>query len=391
MTEDPNLDYITIAHVSDVHFSEKFWDDPNDDPKIPGRWGHDIQAFVALTNALETISWNFLVVSGDVSRVGSKNSFVFFRQWLESGIAGPGDLNYGLNLENSKSHWIVVPGNHDRFNEEHIQSRLDNYLTFLPPVVPSKPLEFRTTQGVRINFHLYDSSWEDGGFALGRLEPHDMLPKTLNSDDIDVAVMHHHLIQPVGHPREKWSEVVNSAEAIAYFLNCKFDALLFGHTHKEYIDKLPSELVAKLVPDRRKCRRLLSKLLPLVLVNNLIGGSGLGNYKKIRTKDGQHPKTSKYLEYLHVKKVLKKNVKGPSEFESVSQFYQHLDQFGSNFDDLVEDRKVHSLAISMSPSGCQIEASRKGFNVIKFGIDKGTHVTTELFSYLFDGVKFQPK
>ncbi len=69
---------VAIAHITDLHFSESLLK-PNESTRLPHRYGHDLDALYQLDSRLKSTKWDILVVSGDVSRVGHRDSFLLAR------------------------------------------------------------------------------------------------------------------------------------------------------------------------------------------------------------------------------------------------------------------------------------------------------------------------
>ena len=151
-----------------------------------------------------------LIITGDVSRIGNAESFEWMRNWLENEIVF-GDVRVGLNLsKNNDRHYVIIPGNHDRFNGGLTQESLDRYHQEFPPI-RSGEVVTRTIRGRTVNFHLFDSTVQKGGFAYGEIADKALVAKRLNETDIDIALLHHHFLQPPKHQREIATELRNSA------------------------------------------------------------------------------------------------------------------------------------------------------------------------------------
>ena len=222
---------IKIIHISDLHISEHLLRGAEKGFYLPHRYGHDVQAFLALDQYLKESIWDLLLITGDVSRIGNIQSFEWVRNWLENEIFF-GATHLGLNLSKSSERtYLIIPGNHDRFKGKLQQGSLDLYHKEFP-VVRSGSVKSLTIREHKINVHFFDSTTPDGGFAYGKIEQRDLTPKNLSDDDIDLALLHHHFLQPPKQPREISTELTNSSVVAAYMLNAGFDGIFFGHTHK---------------------------------------------------------------------------------------------------------------------------------------------------------------
>jgi len=197
---------ISIAHITDLHISESLLK-PNAAMRLPHRWGHDIDALYSLDAQLKATLWDALVVSGDVSRIGHRDSFVLAQNWLERDIA-VGSFTIGLNLQHKSIPYVIVPGNHDRFNDSLTQDVLDDHYATFPYIQPGS-VSTCTVNGITVNFHLYDSSCRGGGFAVGKIDQIAMTPRACSLGTLDIAVLHHHLFPPPGYGTDIFGDVDN--------------------------------------------------------------------------------------------------------------------------------------------------------------------------------------
>lgn len=217
---------VKIIHISDLHISEHILRGPSDKSQIMHRYGHDVAAFLALDRFLRETKWDILIITGDISRIGNKESFEAARNWLENEMVF-GDTRIGLNLSKSTTQrYVVVPGNHDRFNGQLTQHSLDNYHQEFPVVRPGEVKEIIINDEI-VNLHLFDSTEGNKTFAHGAIQQRCLVPKQLKEEHIDLALLHHHFLQPPKHPREADTELSNSAEVAAYMLSAGFDGIFF--------------------------------------------------------------------------------------------------------------------------------------------------------------------
>lgn len=361
-----------IVHISDLHISEHILRGPSRDAYLPHRYGHDVAAFLALDSFLKNSDWDLLLVTGDVSRIGNVSSFEWARNWLENEIVF-GQTRIGLNLSKSDSkHYVMVPGNHDRFNGKLTQSSLDNYHKEFQPVQSGAVERFKLGDFV-VNVHLFDSTWEKGGFAFGQIDQRSLVAKKLSDEEIDLAVLHHHFLRPPKHPREIKTELINSTEVAAYMLNSGFDGIFFGHTHKGYIGRPSVEVLSGLLNDRRKVARFAKSKFPKIYLHLdrlLSKDKGLIAYERESTQNGQLPTLESYFNYLYLRQK-GFNLRGPSKFRDIKEFYEQMKLIPSDRSmekELVRIKKKMIL-VSLAPSACQAEATWNGFHVIEIGKD----------------------
>jgi len=381
---------ITIIHISDLHLSEELTNDSG--LELPHRFGHNIPSFLALDGFLKSEQWDVLVISGDISRVGSPNSFIWARNWLESKLR-IGNIELGLDAlgdaNRERRHVVIVPGNHDRFNGNMTQSSLDNYYDQFSPLIKAGTSTKFEIRGQTINFHLYDSSAENGTFAEGEIDSTCLNPKQFKPSELNVAVLHHHFIQPPSHERETKTEIINSSKVAEHFVGNRFDAVLFGHTHKSYIAYLSREILLGALSDKRKRRGLLRGIVRLLTRRN--SDECLVSYKREATQSGRYPLLAYFLAYLYLRNR-GQEVRGPVEFRSPREFHAYLDGF-SGKDDLkgeLERLMKDRMLISMAPSACQDEAKWKGLHKIQLARDANGGLHAEWDRYEFNGAHFTP-
>lgn len=261
------MEEVVIVHLSDLHFSERdFWKGYHEKSDWPHRNGHDPSMLIALDKILKSSSctWDKIVISGDLSRVGHEDSFGYVKNWLYGEIIAPNGQKIGLKLAEERDDCIVVPGNHDSFNEGLIQHSLANYDKYFPHISGSKLIKTEAN-GISINFHLYDSTYPKGGFAKGYICPSNFpFPSGFKTDDetLDIVVVNHHLAQHPEHKRHKTLEMVNTDDFLAFLLSENINAVLFGHTHERFFENVSAEMLKKQIPIKRKHGRWLRRILP---------------------------------------------------------------------------------------------------------------------------------
>ncbi|MFK8333040.1 metallophosphoesterase family protein [Pseudomonas sp. BJa5] len=354
---------VSIVHISDLHIAERLFETRRFLPYLPHRHGHDNQAFLALDSFLKTFDWDLLIITGDISRTGRAESFGLVKNWLDNEITF-GANKIGLNLSKSKSRrYVVVPGNHDRFNGKLKQHSLDNYHDEFP-AIHAGAIEKIKINGITLNIHLFNSTWKNGSFAYGKIDQRALAPKTLLDSEIDLAVLHHHFIQPPNHTREVTTELANSAEVAAYILSTGFDGVFFGHTHKSYIDQPSAEVLSNLL-DRRKRQKFWSKHVPNI-ITRLFDNDGLVAYTREAAQNGQLPTLESYFSFLYLRRC-GLELRSPSEFKSIHAFHEQMKQVATDprMAAEISNAKKRKILISLAPSACQDEAKWKGLHVVK--------------------------
>lgn len=381
---------IKIIHISDLHISEHLTRGADKNAYLPHRYGHDVQAFLALDLFLKNHEWDLLLITGDVSRIGNKESFEWVRNWLENEILF-GATKVGLNLSKSNTcQYLIIPGNHDRFNGKLKQGSLDQYHQEFP-VVRSGSTKSLIVNGQAINVHFFDSTTADGGFAYGEIDQRSLIPKTLRDEDIDLALLHHHFLQPPKHPREISTELTNSSEVAAYMLNTGFDGIFFGHTHKGYIGRPSVEILGGLLNDKRKCPRFWTRFVPKFVLRQTEDDC-LVSYKREAAKNGQLPTLQIYFDFLYLSQKGHK-LRGPSSFNNIRDFYSQMSQISidKKMGEELSKAKTKKVLISLAPSACQAEAEWKGFHVVEITRDDNSQLNFAWDRFEFDGAEFKKK
>ena len=346
-----------------------------------------MRAFLALDDYLKRTPWDVLVISGDLSRVGNRDSLSWARNWLNTTLyLGSYELGLGLAKQDDKLV-VTVPGNHDRFNGSLTQGALDNYTNEFG-AVPVNETVSTVIRGTKLNFHLYDSTFAGGGFGRGRIADLYMVPKRISIDELNIAILHHYFIQPPKHNRTLDLELDNCNAVAAYLLSVGFDAIMFGHLHERYIDYISGKLIARLLPRRRERRKVWRRLIPR-RVAAMFEEDGAVSYRRERAANGQAPSLEAHYEYIFMKRH-GAEVFGPQHFKTIKHFYQHLSENREAFSLKAElDRlKQKKVLISMAPSACQAEAPMFGLQRFVFRGHNGRIEEFECYHVDFDEAHF---
>ena len=385
-------DEITIVHLSDLHFSEKnFWKDDYEVLHGPHRNGHDPALLFALDKKLKSLKWDKLVITGDLSRVGHEDSFSYLHNWIYGTIHAPDGAEIGLNLDPSSDKCVVVPGNHDRFNGGAVQDCLENYQEFFP-VFNGSTTKSTEIKGVPVNFHLYDSTYEDGGFSQGYVRARDFIRCETNDDTLDIVVIHHHVAQAPRQKRNKQLELINVDELLKFLLAENINAVLFGHTHYGMFEKISADVLKKQITFKRKFSRWFRRALPLAWFSSRLDSKDSStsfSFKREKCASGRFPSFDKYFEYRYLTDYLKiDGVKGPSKFKEPSQFYDHIKSFRSGYEDEISNLRKKKVAFSMAPSPTYCGVYKNGFHILKFK-KKNSKFLYNCDYYRWDGHDFE--
>jgi len=265
-----------LGHISDLHFSE------GTDLSSPSH-SHSMEHLVGLEKAITRIpNIDYLVVSGDISNTGSKQSLINASGYIFDTIPIGSGKYTGLKLPPEKCG--IVPGNHDAWNAEKTgslplikrrQISLDHYnFAFNNHKIPPEDgcyYRWLESDGEGIFVAFVDSCFLgdteentdstfgtirfDQAIAKGKLsvdqsekllEWHDLgikghLQKTVSSDDfierdvfaksLKVIIMHHYLFEPPGHSSDYFMRVKHRDVVFRNVAMSDFDIMLCGHKH----------------------------------------------------------------------------------------------------------------------------------------------------------------
>jgi predicted phosphodiesterase len=261
----------TLAHISDLHFSAGA-------DKAEQHHKHSILHLEKLQQKLKTIEFDRLIVSGDISNMGDKESLLRAHDYIYGKFAIGGGEATGLELSSDKV-W-VVPGNHDAWNKgthgspmEIWQRSLKNYNDVFVEHKPSSPLgcyyEWLEKDGCYVFMAFVDScylgdvdyseelypviklskiargklsldqstlllEWFDKGVKGLLQNPNDseqVIPKEQFANSLKILVMHHYLFEPPEFAYDYLMSVKHRNVVFSNIAMADFDMLLCGHKH----------------------------------------------------------------------------------------------------------------------------------------------------------------
>jgi hypothetical protein len=387
---------VRVAHVSDIHFGESVV--PRDiDSSFPGRKPHDIQVFTALTHALRhEVSFDLLALSGDLSQQGHPSSFHCIHNWLAQSFIGPNNLRLGLDLDERRIPYIAVPGNHDRFGGGKFGRQRDDR-EFENQFALSESPVYLNIKGINVVVHLIDSSDADGGYASGYVKPTSCshFPPTERHQRLDLAVLHHHIIEPPNRAPAHYENIRNNGQALGYLLGAGFDGVFFGHKHYPFFDVIPGRAAARLAngarPGRSFTRAFLRSLLargrrprPRDIVSMPLASRC--------TRSGLWVSMRSIIDYEYLTQFRGLLLKPPAAFELPAKFYRYIESMaGKNPPPSVDDmRNKCRVAVSMAPTAAQAGEVGHGFHVVEFYFRSGRLIDVSADLHQYNGARFVP-
>ncbi len=267
------MESITIGHISDLHFSDGASD------ATPHR--HSIPHLKQIQSILADRKIDRLVVSGDLTNMGDKESLLRVRDWLFGEFSISGSEKVGLKLPESIVR--VIPGNHDAYNSNRAsanmldcwQKSIKNfsevfpsdknaggcnyewidkgdsglYIVYVDSCFLGDPAlhrrkEFKQTMIASIspiargNFTLGQSKYLTTLFDLGMAgelrDPKDddkRIPKEKFAKSFKLLVMHHYLFEPPDCKDDFFLKLQHRDTVFRNIALADFDMYLCGHKH----------------------------------------------------------------------------------------------------------------------------------------------------------------
>jgi len=262
-----------IAHISDLHFSE------GTDKLYPDHQ-HSIEHLRCLEDSLLKFEIDFLILSGDISNYGDRQSLINASGFIFNSIPIGEEEIIGLRLPSQKVG--IVPGNHDAWNcplagslNDRRQKSLENFSFSFPSYSPitTDGCYYQWLQkgkkGIFIAFvdscflggtEKNDGSafgtmrldqaiakgklsvaqteklleWHDLGMKGELPSPHDnetYIEKDVFGKSLKIIVMHHYLFEPPQHKTDYFMRIQHRDVVFRNIAFSDFDILLCGHKH----------------------------------------------------------------------------------------------------------------------------------------------------------------
>lgn len=257
---------VKIVHLSDLHFSAGRSKD--DKSHV-----HSLEICDELSKFLNKTDVDRVIISGDLSDLGDVDSLLNVHDWLFDGLKIGGGEQICLNLTPDKA--IIIPGNHDAFNNtsssklgKRWQTSLDNFnkIFIHNQIDPDDCCNYdwieKENKGVFILYadscYLGDdffteriakghiSQWQskiilkyfDNG-SKGKLldkrnNVHISSEKFTNS--LKILVMHHYIFEPNGFKEDHSLKLKHKNTVFKNIAMADFDILLCGHKHISGLD-----------------------------------------------------------------------------------------------------------------------------------------------------------
>ncbi len=285
---------LRMGQISDLHFSAGA--DPNSTKHC-----HSIDLLVAAEKTLKSLNLDYLVVSGDITNNGDRESLLKAQDWLVREFGIGGRRSTGLKLPAEKLG--IVPGNHDAWNSATFgkarlrwQRSVQNYndvfedhripeegcyynwiekddLCVFLAFVDSSYLGALEGQGAlsdpfskiargKLSLDQFETllQWNDCGLH-GKLEkprqPGNTIPANAFAESLKILVMHHYLFPPSGVADDYFMDLNCRDIVTRNVVMADFDIVLCGHKH---IPEFEPKAMGELFDGRARKRYLLNAL-----------------------------------------------------------------------------------------------------------------------------------
>lgn len=351
----------TIFHLSDLHIDEKV--QPNPKLFTPLLEGHDLETWgklrTHLKSRIEQTKDYMIVITGDVTACGHKNSYVLAKEFLysikDSRIASE------LGLMINENNYFIIPGNHDAFDGNwYRKNSLAAFNGYFNGQGEFPKILERNIDGLNLIFIGFDSTHRkpvtlSKKLGKGYIEESQYRYAegylANKKHDFKIVCLHHNPIFPP-NTRKNWNLILeNSRKFISWIIKNKIDVVLFGHIHNSFSDVLPLKAMLKCVSKKwsftSSIRRILygtNILMEFVPLNI--------NGQKIR-----------YIDSIAYHTISKDNlnVTPISKFNNKKDFEKYLHQL-PEYDDFIKFIDAYSdikTAIIMAGSACQFNMAKE--------------------------------
>jgi len=267
-------DTLSILHLSDLHFSAEA--DERADESI-----HCTERTEKLGTIIAGLRPDLVIVSGDLSDRGDRESLLRVREYLFGSYAVSGTKRVGLSLPAERVR--ILAGNHDAFNmlpngtaRDRVQRALQNFVDVFPEFVTGPcNCSYEWVEGRSWDAYLSfadscfvgDPDWEHNKpkgvpfletTAKGKLS-NEQATKLLQWSDwardgklliedqpvpagrflrsLKILIMHHYLFEPKHHRSDPTMRFVDQHDVFRNVGLADFDMLLCGHKHVPDFEK----------------------------------------------------------------------------------------------------------------------------------------------------------
>lgn len=388
-------DSLRLLHISDFHFSSGMH-------KAEPRHCHSIQYLQALSNSIRNQYFDRVVVTGDLSNLGDRQSLLNAYGYLFDRVAiGEGEK---LGLELDEDRTFVLPGNHDAFNNMEAHGRASNRWqrsiefynsVFVNHTVPPEGCRYYWIEAADCPVYLavadtcflgdpeLDARLPDisplGSIAKGKLSlsqsekllqwydlgirgklPHpdregEYIDSSAFASSLKVLATHHYLFEPQHCRNARLLQVEHRDDVFRNIAMADFDVVLCGHKHVQDFGK---HTYGFHLERRGKKRYLMNYFRRLVGINSLpvqfrepqsgrfyskyftlMANLVMKSLKRDRRERGEGDGDGEYLENLV--DILRGGLQDPDRFRTEMRRIAE-EEIGTGVDTL-SDEEVHEV------------------------------------------------
>jgi hypothetical protein len=248
-------------------------------------------------------------------------------------------------------------------------------------------------KGVDVVVHSIDSSDANGSYAAGLVRPSAFshFPPTQRHRRLDLAVLHHHVIEPTSRESVHIENIRNSGQALGYLMGAGFDGIFCGHKHYPFFDVIPGRAAARLVSRPRTGRSFIRALWrsaiarekkPIDLMSMPIASRC--------TRSGLWVSIRSIIDYEYLTQFRGLRLKQPAEFETPVKFYNYIASMAGrdpapSVDDMRDRCRV---AVSMAPTAAQADEVGHGYFIVEFMFRRGSLIDVSAALYQYNGARF---
>ena len=203
---------LRIAQISDLHCGES---------------GFDEDLLGDSIGRINLMRPDFVVVAGDLTGGGYQWEFEEAARWLE-GIQPPK---------------VIVPGNHDARNVGYIHFQRifgERFSTYRQEFEPERAERLRATGVTVVAVDSSEPDLNDG--RVGREWYPWIRDQFEHPDDVNIFVLHHHLVSIPGTGRER-NIITDAGDVLAVLTGVDIDIVLSGHKHVPFFWGLNGVLI----------------------------------------------------------------------------------------------------------------------------------------------------
>jgi len=320
----------TIYHLSDLHLGTELIQTSKS--IINGFSAHNERIWVAIRDhILGRIDNNkneyIVVITGDLSQIGSIESFKLAQTLILKNDNSEISKKYGLQLDEKKL--LIVPGNHDSYDKSYFfKNNLRTFNNIFFPTSDSEDI-YPILKKIQVDGSSYifmgiDSTYKKSAASLrkkfgkgivtnSQLDQLTGRLKEIGNNNFKIVCLHHCPII-VDCKRDRSLMLEKSQSLLSWICKNEINVVLCGHLHDDFYDVLPLRQLIKLLP-KNGFRRIKMKLFKETYLNDYSPISIYGKKARYLDSIAYHYIKQSNLGLLDYEK---------NEFDSIHKFNDYL-------------------------------------------------------------------